>query len=255
MTDSKNVAAILEQIAQCSPADQQTLFREMRKVHLIHEFEEVMSAPAEMILEAVHRAPELTRRMLRGVIADASFRTFVVPAVGKHGWKDVTPEGNFAYDYKLDDGHGPINVQVKLQRSERGAPVVRDGQRFGLQGEVFTTETQKTRNGMDGAAKTRPYRYDEFDILAVSMQPSTRLWDRYMYTLGRWLLADAEYPDQLAKIQPVTMTNSEYWTDDFEVAAAWFRAPDAGKRMQLTATAKTRGSSSKNKDSRTSELF
>lgn len=51
------------------------------------------------------------------------------------------------------------------------------------------TETQKTRTDNDGdGEKTRPYRYGEFDVLAVSMQPSTGKWDRYMYTLGRWLL-------------------------------------------------------------------
>ena len=35
------------------------------------------------------------------------------------GWRDVTAEGNYAYDYRMDDGDGPITVQVKLQRSER----------------------------------------------------------------------------------------------------------------------------------------
>lgn len=80
-------------------------------------------------------------------------------------------------------------MQVKLQRSERGPPVVKNGARYGFAGEVFMTETQKTRTGTDGEEnQTRPYRYGEFDLLAVSMQPSTGRWDRYMYTLGRWLL-------------------------------------------------------------------
>lgn len=82
---------IRELLAQCSPEERAALFRELRAAHQIHEFEAVIGAPAEMILEAVHRAPELTRRMLRGVIADAAFRTFVVPAVAPHGWRDVTP--------------------------------------------------------------------------------------------------------------------------------------------------------------------
>ncbi|MFO1204367.1 MAG: hypothetical protein U1E63_01180 [Burkholderiales bacterium] len=123
MSDT-NLLAMRELLAQCSPEEQEALFKELRQRHLIHEFERVIGAPAEMILEALHRAPELTRRMLRGVIADAAFRTFVVPAVEPSGWLDVTPEGNFAYDYKLDDGQGSVTVQVKLQRSKRGAPVV-----------------------------------------------------------------------------------------------------------------------------------
>jgi hypothetical protein len=162
--------AIRELLGQCTAEEQNVIFRELRKLNSIHEFEAVIGAPAEMILEAVHRAPELTRRMLRGVIADAAFRTFIVSSLEPHGWRDVTPEGNFAYDYKLDEGSGPVTVQVKLQRSARGAPVVRSGERYSFGPEVFMTETQKTRTGTDGDEnQTRPYRYGEFDVLAVSL--------------------------------------------------------------------------------------
>ncbi len=227
------IATIRNLLTQCSPQEQAALFRELRAVHQIHEFEAVIGAPAEMILEAVHRAPELTRRMLRGVIADAAFRTYVVAALEAHGWRDVTPEGNYAYDYKVDDGEGPVSVQVKLQRSARGTPVVGKGQRFGFGPEVFITETQKTRTGTDGKDnKTRPYRYGEFDILAVSMQPSTGKWDRYMYTLGRWLLPGKK-AGEMATLQPVAKVSNEFWTDDFRTAAQWLRADDGGKRMCL----------------------
>jgi hypothetical protein len=226
------LASVRKLLARCTPAERATLFHELRAAHPIHEFEAVIGAPAEMILEAVHRAPELTRRMLRGVIADAAFRTFVVAALERDGWRDVTPEGNFAFDYKLDDGRGPIAIQVKLQRSVRGAPVVRNGTRYGFADEVFLTETQKSRTGTDGAAnQTRPYRYGEFDVLAVSMQPSTGQWTRYMYTLGRWLLVGKQ-PDEMARLQPVSMKLGDFWTDDFRTAVQWFRSDDGGKRMR-----------------------
>lgn len=226
--------AVRDLIEKCTPEEKQVLFRELRAAHPIHEFEAVIGASAEMILEAVHRAPELTRRMLRGVIADAAFRISVVPALASDGWRDVTPEGNFAYDYKMADALGATTVQVKLQRSERGAPAVKDGARFGFLGEVFMTETQKTRSGTDGEDnKTRPYRYGEFDILAVSMQPSTGLWDRYMYTVARWLLPGNQ-AGEIATLQPVSKQPDMYWTDDFRIAARWFRAEDGGKRMSLT---------------------
>lgn len=249
-----NLAAIRELLLLCTPVEQETLFKELRKTHLIHEFERVIGAPAEMILEAVHRAPELTRRMLRGVIADAAFRTFIVPSVATRGWRDVTPEGNFAYDYKMDDGQGPITVQVKLQRSERGAPVVKAGQRYSFDGEVFMTETQKTRTGSDGDEKTRPYRYGEFDVLAVSMQPSTSKWDRYMYTLGRWLLPGKK-AGEMATMQPVAKTSNEFWTDDFATAAAWFRADDGGKRMTIAARVKAARAPLKKRDKGTAKLL
>ncbi len=233
----ENLAAIRELLSQCSPEEQAALFRELRARHPIHEFEEVIGAPAEMILEAIHRAPELTRRMLRGVIADAAFRQFAVRALAAWGWRDVTPVGNFAYDYRLDDGAGAVTVQVKLQRSERGAPVVKRGERFGFGDTVHIVETQKTRTGTDGKDnQTRPYRYGEFDILAVSMQPSTGKWDRYMYTLDRWLL-HGRNASEMATLQPVAMSPNEFWTDDFRIAAQWFRMEDAGKRMTDTAAA------------------
>ena len=229
--------AIRELLEQCSAEEQVALFRELRTRHQIHEFEGIIGAPAEMILEAVHRAPELTRRMLRGVIADAAFRQFAVLPLAAAGWHDVTPVGNFAFDYKLDDGMGAITVQVKLQRSERGAPVVKPGAPYGFDGRVHIVETQKTRTSTDGDDNlTRPYRFGEFDVLAVSMQPSTGKWDRYRYTLGRWLRCGKK-PTEMATLQPVAIGDSDFWTDDFRQAARWFRKEDDGKRMNATAVA------------------
>ena len=219
------LVAIRELIAHCTPEEQAALFRELRARHRIHEFEEIIGAPAEMILEAVHRAPELTRRMLRGVIADAAFRQFVVVPLAVAGWRDVTPVGNFAFDYKLNDDQGAVTVQVKLQRSER----------YGFGDSVHIVETQKTRTGTDGEDNlTRPYRYGEFDILAVSMQPSTGKWDRYLYTLGRWLLPGRN-PGEMATSQPVAKGANDFWTNDFATAAHWFRTEHDGKRMTLAS--------------------
>lgn len=229
----RHLAEIRKLLELCSASEQETLFRELRQRHTIHEFEQTIGAPAEMILEAVHKAPELTRRMLRGVIADAAFRTFVVPAIEPQGWRDVTPEGNFAFDYIVEDARGRVSVQVMLQRSERGAPVRKPGARYGFVGEVFMTETQKSRTGTDGEGeKTRPYRYGEFDVLAVSMQPSTGKWDRYMYSVGRWLLP-GKGENEIATLQPVARLPDEFWTDDFVTVATWLRTEDNGKRMGL----------------------
>lgn len=233
---SETLAQIRALLAQCTPEELATLFRELRVLHPIHEFEAFIGAPAEMILDAVHRAPELTRRMLRGVIADAAFRQFVIPTLADAGWRDVTPVGNYAYDYMLEDQAGAVTVQVKLQRSESGTPVVKRGQRYGLGEQVHIVETQKSRTGTDGeGARTRPYRYGEFDILAVSMQPSTSRWDRYRYTLGRWLLP-GQGEGEIATLQPVAIEASEYWTDDFITAALWLRTEDDGKRLSLSTT-------------------
>lgn len=229
---SDRTRQILSDLKQCSIDEQKEVFKVLRQQHKIHVYEEVVGAPAEMILEAVHRAPELTRRMLRGVIADAAFASFVVPSLCPK-WKDTTPPGNYAYDYILEDDVSPITIQVKLQRSEKGQPVEKSGERYGFDGSVFTTETQKTRGGTDGDDnQTRPYRYGEFDVLAVSMQPSTGKWDRYMYTVGKWLI-EGKKANEMATIQPVAKASNDYWTDDFNVVAAWLRADDGTKRIKI----------------------
>lgn len=216
------------------------MFRELRGAHKIHAYEDVVGAPAETILEAIYRAPELTRRMLRGVIADAAFAQFVIPTLQTSGWADKTPPGNHAYDYALDDGQGCVTVQVKLQRSERGSPSVRKGERYGFPGSVFMTETQKTRSGTDGEDnRTRPYRYGEFDVLAVSMHPSAGEWGRFMYTVSNWLIAKPGRTE-MATMQPVTQQPGEFWTDDFDTVAKWFRLMREERRMvDKQANAKT----------------
>ncbi|MFO1319069.1 MAG: hypothetical protein U1F52_05605 [Burkholderiales bacterium] len=231
-----NVEKVRALLLQCSPEERAAIFREMRATHLIHEYERITGARAEMILEAIYRAPELTRRMLRGVIADAAFAEYVVPLLTPR-WQDVTEEGNFAYDYKLRDVDGrTVTIQIKLQRSERGAPVVRAGASFGFTSDVYVVETQKTRGGKDAEDKeTRPYRYGEFDVLAVSLQPSTGVWDRYVYTLGRWLIA-GNSPDEIAVMQPVTRGDSDFWTKSFEQVVEWLFAESKGKRMQRNGT-------------------
>jgi hypothetical protein len=220
-----------ELLAQCSPEEQAVIFRELRERFGIHPYEQAVGASAEMILEAVHRAPELTRRMLRGVIADAAFGAHVVDRLKGAGWRDATPEGNHAYDYRLENDDGPITVHVKLQRSGRGAPVVKDGSRYGLDGNVYVVETQRTRSGSDGDAKsTRPYRFGEFDVLAVSLQPSTGTWEQFMYTVATWLLP-GKRPGEIATLQPLTQGRSEFWTDDFAEVATWYRSLQDGRRM------------------------
>ncbi|MBW8363400.1 MAG: hypothetical protein K0M39_02480 [Rhizobium sp.] len=215
-------------IAQCTPEQRQSLFKELRSEIQIHELEGTFGAPAEVILEAIHRAPELTRRMLRGVIADSAFATLIVPALAAYGWQDDTPPGNHSFDHMLKDAQGRVSVQVKLQRSERGNPVITTGTRFGLGAAMYMVEPQKTRTGkvMDaegGEKKTRPYRYGEFDVLAVSLQPSNGRWDSFRYTVGNWLLPGVG-PNEIATYQPVPMEPNDDWTDDFNVAAQWFRS-------------------------------
>jgi hypothetical protein len=71
---------------------------------------------------------------------------------------------------------------------------------------------------------TRPYRFGEFDLLAVAMYPSTNEWNRFMYTVSDWLIAGRTDSAEISKFQPVAMTPNDDWTDDFRMAVGWVRS-------------------------------
>lgn len=228
----EDLLAIRRFLDRCTADERRVLFDELRASHPIHELEATFGATAEVILEAIHRAPELTRRMLRGVIADAAFAQLIVPQIAAFGWRDATPRGNFAFDHVLEDGAGQVSVQVKLQRSKQGRPVVTTGTTYKLVANRYLVETQRTRAGTQrggkgseepkGSTETRPYRYGDFDVLAVSLQPSTGDWASFRYTVGEWLLP-GRGSNEIAKYQPFAMQPDDDWTDDFATVAAWLR--------------------------------
>jgi hypothetical protein len=184
-----------------------------------------------VILEAFGRATDLTLRGIRGIIAEAAFSVDVVS--GLNGWKDVAKPGDHPYDCLLQDQVGQIRVQVKMQRLRDHRPMMaNEGYRF-LPQDMFVAETQRTRGGTDAKGeKTRPYRFGEFDVLAVALHPSTHNWSDFMYTVANWLIPDPKHGGCLLKFQPVSPTENEDWTMDFLKCVAWFRG---GKQKQICA--------------------
>ncbi|MFX9626945.1 group I intron-associated PD-(D/E)XK endonuclease, partial [Acinetobacter baumannii] len=84
-------------------------------------------------------------------------------------WRPVDFAGDQPFDVLMSDGHRHVRVQVKMQRRVKGTAWKRRGQ--------YVVEVQRTRTGKNGEGNaTRPYRKDEFDVLAVCMQPSTKNW-------------------------------------------------------------------------------
>ncbi len=97
---------------------------------------------------------------------------------------------------------------------------------------MYVVETQRTRGGKDARTgeDTRPYRYGEFDILAVSMHPSTNDWTSFMYTVADWLIPRPEDEHLIPKFQPVAPTPNNSWTANFETCIEWLRS-DEKKRV------------------------
>lgn len=215
----KNIKSLLEQYSE---EQQRLIFDHLRQQFPIHPIEHEL-APAELILEAIARASDLTLRGIRGIIAEASFKLDIVNHLP--GWKDVTPSGDNAYDFLLEDSIGQVSIQVKMQRLKAGRPMLaNEGYKF-LSADKYVVETQKTRGGKDKATNsdTRPYRFGEFDILAVSMHPSCGNWDCFLYTVANWLLPRKNDENLLLKFQPVAKQPNEDWTDNLIQCIEWFR--------------------------------
>ena len=207
-------------LAATTQENRKQVFEMLRKEFPIHDLEKQWNIRAEIILEAIARAPDLTMRGIRGIIAEESFNLYVVKPRLSRGWKDETPGGDIPFDFNLVDKAGAIRVQVKMQRLQKKVP---KHWRKSLPG-YFVVEIQKTRSGKDSSGKdTRPYRFGEFDVLAVSLHPSTGDWTMFAYTVADWLLPREGDVSRIAVFQPVCAAPNEDWCDDFDTVVSWFR--------------------------------
>jgi len=212
MTKKEDVLVLLE---QCSVEERREIFNHLRKEFPIHPLETDLNTQAEVILEAMARSSDLTMRGIRGIIAEAAFLVDVLQPL--QGWRIREIEGDAPYDFLIEDSTSPVKIQVKMQRRQKGIPLIRS--------EKFVVETQRTRTGTDpeGAA-TRPYRFGDFDILAVSLHPSTNEWTHFVYTVGNWLRPRAANASLMEVFQPIPRQPNEDWTDSLETCIDWFRS-------------------------------
>ncbi|HKZ78895.1 MAG TPA: hypothetical protein VJ124_11385 [Pyrinomonadaceae bacterium] len=212
MTKKEQVLKLLE---ECTPDERLQVFKHLRKEIPLHPLEIQLNAQAELILEAMARSSDLTMRGLRGIIAESAFLVDVLQQL--RGWQVIEIVGDAAYDFLIEDEIGSVSIQVKMQRKQKGAPFIRKGR--------FVVETQRTRGGRnkEGGA-TRPYRFGEFDILAVSLQPVTNNWTDFVYTVGTWLRSRPNHPHLLEVFQPLPQQPNDDWTNSLETCIRWFRS-------------------------------
>ncbi len=203
---------IKELIDKCNEEQCKDVLNYIRKRVNIHPLEKQLNCSAEIILESIARAADITIRGIRGIITEVAFKQEIIDKLDS--WRDITPTGELPYDFLLSDGTRQINIQVKMQRKEKQVPLIRSGK--------WVAETQRTRNGIKGGKETRPYRFGEFDILAVSLQPSTGNWNSFMYTVGNWLIPRTKDPALIRVMQPVSMTADDDWSDSLDKCIDWF---------------------------------
>jgi hypothetical protein len=220
-----SVAMIKRLLARCSDTQRREVFDHLRQTISIHPYEATMNTKAEVILEALARAPDLTARGIRGIIGEATFALDVVAKL--EGWKDVTPPGNHSYDTALADSKGTVRVQVKMQRRKSFKPWLRK--------EMAVVEVQRTRTGTKAGKATRPYRFGEFDILAACMEPSHGRWESFLYIPERWLLPRPLDAKLVLIHQPVPLRPDAIWTDSFEEAVRRLRSRRARPQSSIGA--------------------
>ncbi len=213
-----------------------------------HPLEEKWGISYELILDAIHRSQDIVQRGVRGVIAEAVFEAKVLPTI--KGWRSVPVVGDLPYDFKIRNDGRELKIQLKLQRTQAGQPLSRSF--FGP--DTFVVEVQKTRSGTKRNSKearsriasksaaelqkTRPYQFGDFDIIAVNMQPSTRDWTRFMYTVGSWLMPRAKDKKLIEIMQPVSRNRSEFWTDNIEECIGWFVSGEKKRIFDVKAARK-----------------
>ena len=215
-------------IAQATEEERRIILAYIRQHVPIHPLEGEWNTTAEEILTAIARSADITLRGIRGILAEAIFEKRLLPPMEAEGWQAIKVVGEQSYDFLLERGPSQVRIQVKLQRKERGEPKEYAARsRAALkcpEGKIYVVEVQKTRSGVIAGEKTRPYRFGDFDILAVNLHTSTGYWDRFAFTVGRWLLPRKSDPRLIEIFQPVAVVSDDYWTDDLSRCIEWFLA-------------------------------
>lgn len=200
-----SVRDLVRQIEALPEDDQRLVLARLRELHPVHSLEALWGASAEVILEAIARASDLSHRGVLGLIAEAAFKVSVVDQL--QSWASLDVPGDAAFDFLIEQGNERVRIQVKRQRLERKVT-----KRWRNSSDLFVVETQRTRTGTSATgASTRPYRFGEFDILAVSMQPATDDWACFRFAPQSWLLPRPDDPTQLRVLQPVSLTVNADW--------------------------------------------
>jgi len=242
----ESLEAIKKLIDDCSEEDRKAIRLHIRNL-LPHPLEREWNVDADTILSAISRSSDLTKRGVRGIIAEAVFVNEVAPSVVESGWSLVAFEGDHPYDALFKKGERQARVQVKLQRLQGGAPKLYYPKHY-EKGSLFVVEVQKTRTGertsrrpLVGSGeslpatetvtvKTRPYSFGDFDILAVNMHPSSAHWRNFRYTVASWLLSRSIDQKLVEIFQPVASTPNDVWTDDLATCLRWY---ESGEKRQI----------------------
>jgi len=183
-----------------------------------HPLEIKLNASARDILDAISSGFR-AQVDVKGKLAELYlFRA--LEGLQKHGviselrWSDADGEPDFFLCYRSRR----LTLQCKNVRS--GEQRCR-----GAEGGSFRVELQKTRGGIDlkTGEKTRLYRPDEFDVVAVCLFNQKNVWE-YVYAAAKDLARHRKQPDRLEVMHPIPQPTVPPWRNDllevFEIVRA-----------------------------------
>lgn len=242
---NESLEALKESIDGYSLEERKELFQFLRARLPRHPLEVEWEIDGDDVLSSLYRATDLSKRGVRGLIAEFVFERDVLPSVWENGWKLVSiPKGDWPYDSLVERDGKKASIQIKLQRIEAGQPK-RFWEKAYKDLVYYDVEVQKTRTGKKRAPKsatpsleqqahlnsidTRPYPFGAFDILAVNMQPATKKWSEFRFTVANWLLERPDAPSLIEIHQPVALIPDDAWTDNLSTCLEWLLKGEAKK--------------------------
>ncbi len=173
-----------------------------------HPLEETLNAPARDILDAISSGFR-AQVDVKGKLAELYlYRRLEVlhrrSVISELRWSDRDGDPDFFLCYK---GHH-LTIQCKNARS--GKERCKGGE-----AGSFRVELQKTRSGVDikTGEKTRLYRPDEFDIVAVCLFNQKRVWE-YVYAAAGDMARHHTQTDRLQVMHPICQPSVSPWHDD-----------------------------------------
>jgi hypothetical protein len=240
---SPSIDEIKHILGECTDEERAALLDYLKARQPQHPLEKEWGVGAEVILSAISRSSDLTKRGVRGIIAEAVFERNVL--AGLKGWEAVRFVEDRPYDFLLSQGgekDRQARIQVKLQRMSKQQPMLASQTNRHYSMDYFVVEVQKTRGGFDLQTNedTRPYRFGEFDILAVNMQPSTKDWNKFLYTLSDWLIPRHPNTALIEIFQPVPSAPRGEWTGSLETCLEWLIKGEKKKILDIAPELLTR---------------
>ncbi len=173
-----------------------------------HPLEKALNASAKDILDAVQNGFR-AQVDVKGKLAELYlFRELQLLAgqgvVSDLHWSDRDGEPDFFVSY---EGRRR-SIQCKN---------VRTGQQYrtGENEGSFKVELQKTRGGVDpkSGEKTRLYRPQEFDVVAVCLFNQTGAWE-FLYARANDLARHRKHPERLEVMHPIPQLAAPPWYAD-----------------------------------------